>query len=51
MPTADGTLLLACGARGAAIVVLAGPRALMSLLGHDLARVAQELDVTAAGDA
>jgi hypothetical protein len=37
---ADGTLLVARAPDGGAIAVLAGPCALLSLLGHDLANVA-----------
>lgn len=41
----DGTLLVACGDGGGAIAVLAGPCALVSLLGHDLADVAGRLEL------
>lgn len=43
VPVADGTLLAAGTAGGFAIGVLAGPRALLGLLGHDLARIAEAL--------
>jgi hypothetical protein len=42
---ADGTLLLARNAAGAAIAVLAGNTAVLPLLEHDLARVAEALVV------
>lgn len=47
---ADGTLLAARIPGGGAIAVLAGPFALVSLLGHDLGRVAQAIGVTEARD-
>ena len=42
-PAPDGTLLLARGARGAAIAVVAGDRALPELLEHDLGRIVDAL--------
>lgn len=48
-PAADGTLLAARIPGGGAIAVLAGPLALVSLLGHDLGRVAQAIGATDAG--
>lgn len=45
--TPAGSLLVARAATGGAIAVLAGPCALLSLLEHDLARVADALAPTA----
>ena len=47
---ADGTLLAARIPAGGGIAVLAGPFALVSLLGHDLGRVAQAIGATARAD-
>jgi hypothetical protein len=50
-PAADPTLLVAQSRDGGAIAVLAGPSALLSLLGHDLAAVAVLLETASSSAA